>query len=159
DADAIIGLAGAYERMGRTVAAETAYKRAIALKPDYWDGYNSLANFYDRQSKYPEAIAQYQRVIDLTPDNAAAYSNLGAEYQSVGEQQSNTLAENAFRKSIQIAPSYAAYANLGNLYMDEKRYSDSVEATRRALQLNDSDYRVWINLLLAQRLAKDDSGA
>jgi serine/threonine-protein kinase len=60
----------------------------------------------------------------------------------------------SFKKSIQISPTYAAYANLGNLYMDERRYAEAAAATQKALQLNGSDYRVWINLLLQQRLLK-----
>ncbi|HSC46396.1 MAG TPA: protein kinase [Candidatus Acidoferrum sp.] len=157
DAEAISGMAGVYERMGRIQDAEQSYKRAIALKPDYWDGYNSLANFYDRQGKTAEAIAQYQRVIGLTPDNPAAYSNLGAEYTSVGDAPSNEKAEAAFKKSLELSPTYAAYANLGNLYMGESRYQEAADATRKALELNGSDYRVWVNLLLDQRLLHDFS--
>jgi tetratricopeptide (TPR) repeat protein len=159
DADAIRGMAGAYERMGRIAEAETSYKRAITLKPDYWDGYNSLANFYDRQGRAADAVAQYQRVIELTPDNAAAYSNLGAEYESIDEKASNEKAEAAFKKSIELSPTYAAYANLGNLYMGQGRLQEAADATRKALKLNDGDYRVWINLLLQERLLKDSSVA
>jgi eukaryotic-like serine/threonine-protein kinase len=159
DADAIRGMAGAYERMGRVQDAEENYKKAIALKPDYWDGYNSLANFYDRQSRYSDAVAQYRHVIELTPDNPAAYSNLGAEYQSMDDPDSARLAEEAFKKSLALAPTYAAYANLGNLYMGEHRYTEAVEMTQRALKLNSGDYRVWINLLLNQRWLKDEGAA
>ncbi len=159
DPDAIMGVAAAYEQVGRAQDAEERYKTAIALKPDYWDGYNSLANFYDRQGRYSDAVAQYQRVIQLTPDNATAYSNLGAEYQSIGNQASLEKAESSFKQSLQISPTYAAYANLGNLYMDERRYAEAADATQRALQLNGRDYRVWINLLLQQRLLKDNVAA
>jgi tetratricopeptide (TPR) repeat protein len=159
DAEAISGMAGAYERMGRIADAEKSYKQAIALKPDYWDGYNSLANFYDRQSRTADAITQYERVISLTPDNPAAYSNLGAEYTSVGDQASNEKAEAAFKKSLELSPTYAAYANLGNLYMGEGRYKEAAYMTRKALELNGSDYRVWVNLLLDERLLHDFSSA
>jgi len=55
-------------------------------------------------------------------------------------------AETAFQKSIQLAPSYAAYANLGSLYNDQKRYADAAAATEKALAINGKDYRVWHNL-------------
>ncbi|MGB9512705.1 MAG: protein kinase [Candidatus Acidiferrum sp.] len=159
DPEGLIGMAGVYLHMGRPADAEAAYKKAIALRPDYWDSYNSLGNFYDEQGRYPEAVAQYKKVIELTPDNAAAYSNLGAEYMSIGDDASNRLAEEAFRKSIAIAPTYAAYANLGNLYMGLKRYDEAAETTRKALELNDKDYRVWCNLLLDERNRKNEVGA
>jgi eukaryotic-like serine/threonine-protein kinase len=157
DPDALSGIAGLYEHMGRLADAEATYKRAISLRPDYWDGYNSLGNFYDRQGRYQDAIAQYRRVIQLTPDNATTYSNLASEYASVGDAASNAAAEAAFMKSIQLAPTYAAYANLGNLYMGEQRYGDAAKATRKALDLNDKDYRVWVNLLLDERSLKDET--
>jgi eukaryotic-like serine/threonine-protein kinase len=149
DADALMGMAGAYERMERVQDSEATYRRAIGLKPDYWDGYNSLGNFYYRQNRMQDAIAQYERVIQLTPDNAATYSNLAGAYIAIGDAASNVLAEKALQKSIAIAPTYAAYANLGNLYLSEKKYEQSAEATLKALALNDKDYVVWSNLLNA----------
>ena len=159
DPDALIGTADAYERMGRAGDAEATYKKAIALRPDYWDSYNSLGNFYDRQGRYPEAVAEYKKVIELTPDNATAYSNLGAEYTSFGDDASNKLAEEALKKSIQIAPTYAAYANLGGLYSGLGRYDEAAAMTRKALELNDKDYRVWCNLMLDERNRKNEAGA
>ncbi len=156
DAAAVMGMASAYEHTSHAAEAEANYKRAIALRPDYWDGYTALGNFYDRQNRLPDAIAQYRRVIELTPDNPVAYSNLGAEYMSLNDSQSNAAAEAAFRKSIQLAPNYEAFANLGFLYITEKRYADGVQATRQALALNDKDWRVWANLLLAYQWLKDD---
>jgi serine/threonine protein kinase/tetratricopeptide (TPR) repeat protein len=159
DPDVLVGMAGVYERMSRVVDAEATYKKAIALRPDYWDSYNSLGGFYDRQARFTEALAQYKKVIELTPDNAAAYSNLGAEYMAIGDAASNRLAEEALKKSIQIAPSYAGYANLGSFYMGLDRYDEAEAMTRKALELNDMDYRVWCNLLLAERNRKNDAGA
>ena len=159
DPDALIGIATVYERMGRVADAESSFKKAIALRSDNWDSYNSLGGFYDRQGKYAEAVAQYKKVIELTPDNAAAYSNLGAEYQSIGDAATNKLAEEAFQKSIQIGPTYAAYANLGNFYMGLARYDEAAAATRKALELNDKDYRVWCNLMLDERNRKNEVGA
>jgi serine/threonine-protein kinase len=156
DSSAVMGMASVNEHMGHLAEAEADFKRSIALRPDYWDGYTALGNFYDRQNRVQDAIAQYRRVIELTPDNPAAYSNLGAEYMSLNDSQSNTQAEVALRKSIQLVPTYEAYANLGWLCITEKRYADSAAATRKALELNDKDWRVWANLMLAYQWMKDE---
>jgi serine/threonine protein kinase/tetratricopeptide (TPR) repeat protein len=156
DAAAVMGMASVNEHMSHAVEAEANYKRAIALRPDYWDGYTALGNFYDRQNRVQDAIAQYRRVIELTPDNAEAYSNLGAEYMGINDSQSNVAAEVAFQKSIQLAPNYAAYANLGFLHLTEKRYADCVRSTRQALALNDKDWRVWANLMVAYQWLRDE---
>ncbi len=156
DADAIMGMATIYERMSHLAEAEANYKRAIALRPDYWGGYASLANFYDRQNRMQEAIAQQRHVIQLTPDNPVAYANLGAEYMALDDPQSSAAAEAAFKKSIELAPNYQAYANLGLSYFNQRRYADAAVTMRKALELNDKDWRVWDNLLVTYQWLKDE---
>lgn len=156
DAGALMGTADVEEHLGRVQDAEANYKRAIGLRQDYWEGYSALGAFYARQKRVQESIAQYQRVIELTTDNPEAYSDLGVEYMELKDSQSYAAAEAALQKSIQLAPNYQAYANLGWLYMDQKRYAESASATRKALELNDKDWRVWANLQLAYTWLKDD---
>jgi serine/threonine-protein kinase len=159
NAEAIMGVASVYEQMGRTADAEANYKRAAALQSDYWDGYNSLGWFYYRQGRTADAVAQFRRVVELTPDNAAGYSNLAAALVDLGDPQSLAEGESALKKSIQQGPSYPAYANLGHLYIKQKRYAESVEMTRRALALNDKNYYVWDNLLIAYESLHDKQNA
>jgi eukaryotic-like serine/threonine-protein kinase len=68
-------------------------------------------------------------------------------------------AEAALKKSISLGPSYAAYANLALLYMNEKRYADSVAMSQKALQFNDKNYLVWTNLAAAYRLLGQNDNA
>ncbi len=159
DASAEMGLAGNYAAVGRNADAEAAYKRAIALRPDDWNGYNSLGLFYDNQGKYPQAIAEIQKAIALTPDNGQLYFNLGAFYLDTGNASGFSKAEAALKKSLSLEPSYPAYANLGLLYMEEKRYADSAAMTEQALQINNKDFRVWSNLVLAYEWLNDKSKA
>src|SRR5256714_4122165 len=155
DSGALIGLAGVYEQMGHIPDAEASFKRSIALRPDYWEGYSALGAFYARQKRVQDALAQYRRVIELTPDNPEGYSDLGAEYMELKDSESYAAAEAALQKSIQLAPNYQAYANLGWLYLDQKRYAQAAAATRQALELNDQDWRVLAHLLLAYNRVKD----
>jgi serine/threonine protein kinase/tetratricopeptide (TPR) repeat protein len=156
DASALLGLADVYERTGNLASAEATYQRSIALRPDYWEGYSALGAFYSRQKRVQDSLVQYRRVIELTPDSPEGYSDLGLTYMQANDSASYSAAEASFRKSIQLAPNYQAYANLGWLYMDQRRYAESAEATRKALELNDKDWRVWSNLQLAYTWLKDD---
>ncbi len=149
NADALAGEARAYDLAGRTADAEATYKRAIALRPDYWDGYNSLGLFYDDHGRYDEAVVQLQKAIELTPDNAQAYSNLAAAYLDSGDPKKHPQAEAALKKSIELSPSYPAYANLGYLYLNEKRFAEAAEACEKAADLNDKDYLIFANLTAA----------
>ena len=157
DSDAIQGVAANYVLMGRKADAEAEFKRAVALQPDNWDNINSLGRFYVRENRLPEAIAQFQRVIELTPDNATAYSNLAGTYLNLNDSSLFGEAEKDLRKSIELAPSYAAYANLGNLYMEQRRFADAAAMTRKALDLNDRDYLVWDNLRIAYQWLGDEA--
>jgi len=146
DADASSGIAHSYENAGRIQDAETNFKKASALRPDSWVGYNDLGLFYDRQNKYSEAIVALRKAVELTPDNAQVYLNLGAVYIDTGDPKRAADAEQTLKKSIELTPSYPAYANLGQLYYTEKRYRESAEMTEKALQLNNNNYLVWNNL-------------
>jgi len=157
NADALTGEAHSYEHAGRIADAEAAYKKAIILRPDYWDGYNSLGLFYDDQGKYDDAYKQLQHAIELTPDNATAYSNLGAAYVDSGDPKKFAQGEAALKKSIELGPSYGAYANLGDLFLLQNRYAEAADATEKALQLNDKDFIVWANLVAAYEGLKDET--
>jgi serine/threonine protein kinase/tetratricopeptide (TPR) repeat protein len=161
DADALSGVAHSYENAGRIQEAETTFQKASALRPDSWVGYNDLGLFYDRQNKYQESIASLRQAIELTPDNAQVYLNLGAVYIDTGDANLAGDAEQALRKSIALAPSYPAYANLGQLFYTQKRYRESADMTEKALQLNDQNYLVWNNLVNAyvQLQEKDKAAA
>jgi eukaryotic-like serine/threonine-protein kinase len=64
------------------------------------------------------------------------------------------------KKSIELGPGYPAYANLGLLYYNEKRFAESAAMTEKALSFNDNDYRVWSNLVATYDwLGKSDKAA
>jgi len=159
DPSALAGLARAYENAGRIPDAEAAYRRAAAMRPNDWEGYDNLGMFLDRHGKYPDSIAQFKHALQLTPDNAQVLLNLGAAYIDSGDAKALPLAESALKKSIEINPSYGAYANLGDLLYLEHRYREAVEATQHALKLDSADYLVWDNLRLEFDWLHDASGA
>jgi serine/threonine-protein kinase len=153
-ADAVLGLAKSYESAGRAADAEAAYRKAVALRPDSWNGYNQLATFLDDHQRYDEAIEQYRHAMALTPDNAALYSNLAGVYSDMGEQH-YPEAEQNYLKSISLEPTYQAYASLGYLYIQERKYAEAAEAEEKAVHMNDKQYLVWGNLAFAYEGLKD----
>jgi serine/threonine-protein kinase len=81
--------------------------------------------------------------------------NLGAFYLDTGDAKFRPEAAKALKKSIDLTPSYPAYANLGSLYYDEQRYSEAASLTEKALQMNDKNYLVWQNLVSAYQWLHD----
>jgi serine/threonine-protein kinase len=141
--DGLRGEADAYVKLGNSIAAETAYQKAISLRPNYWGGYSWLGTFYSNQSRYGDAIRQFKKVIELAPANYRGYSNLGGIYVLEGQYAE---ALGVLNKSIEIRPSLEAYNNLGNAYFQLRRFSDAANAFQRGLNLDDSDWLLWGNL-------------
>lgn len=159
DADAESGLASMYEDAGRISEAEAAFQKAAALRPDSWKGYANLGAFYDRQNKFPQAVEADQHAIQLTPDNAQVYANLGGACVDSADPNLLPIGEKALRKSLQLSPSYAGYANLGGLLLLERRPAEAEAAIQQALKINASDYDVWNFLLMADEWQKKDAAA
>jgi serine/threonine-protein kinase len=143
NADAIQGMARAYEELGRDAEAEAAFKRGVALRPWGWGEYNSLASFYYRKKRYADAEAQYRRALEVAPDNAAVYSNLGA---TLKHEDKAAEAVKMYRRSIALDPVYPALNNLAVLYYAQRNFRESAETYRKALDLSGRDFIIWGSL-------------
>jgi tetratricopeptide (TPR) repeat protein len=103
-----------------------------------------------------KAITLFKQALGMDPQNTTAYSYLGQLYMAQGD---NNDAINTFKKLVSVlgssASSYTsaatssststtptlqtAYVSLGNAYLQNKQYSDSEKAFKKAEQLNPSD--------------------
>jgi tetratricopeptide (TPR) repeat protein len=156
NADALLGLADSYARVGRSQEAEDTYKRAAAMRPENWSGHYRLGSFYFQQGRFEEAENQFRKVIELTPDNAQAHSGLGT---AMLQRTRSDEAEEELKKSIELRPTYFAYSNLGLVYFAQKRWADAVTMLNAALKLSRNDFRVWANLAVAYEWLSQHSQA
>jgi tetratricopeptide (TPR) repeat protein len=141
DSRAALGMAAAYEALGRMDDAEAMYRHAIAQQPDFWGGYRDLGVFYFNQARYEEAIDQFLIVADLNPFNARAYSNIGAIYFYLDRRQE---AIEMFKLALQIEEDHTVYSNLATLYYYEGQYAEAAEAFEASLRLGDDNpYDTW----------------
>ena len=141
--EALEGVASAYGKLGNTAAAESAFKKAIELRPNYWSVYSWLGEFYFNQARYADAAAMFQKVIDLAPDNYRGYYNLGAVYIFQGRYPE---AIDASKRSIDLRPTLQAYVNLGAAFFLVHRFEDAVGAFQQGLKLDDRESVIWGNL-------------
>jgi serine/threonine protein kinase/Flp pilus assembly protein TadD len=141
--DAYVGLAHAYELLGKAPEAENTYQRAIDLRPQYWGGYNSLGAFYFRQQQYPRAAQMFSKVVALAPDSFHGYDNLGAAYLGQGQYPE---AIETFKHSISLRPTAYAYTNIGTAYFYMHRFDDAASNDEQALKLGGGDFELWWNL-------------
>ncbi len=64
---ASIGLAMAYEKLNQPEKAEATYKQIIALRPNYWRGYDLLGGFYFRNANYAKAEENFRLATEKDP--------------------------------------------------------------------------------------------
>jgi tetratricopeptide (TPR) repeat protein len=139
-------LATAYENQGRLLDAELTYQQAIDLNPDNCVSYSYLGVFYRYQGRYEDAAAQFRQAIQVNSMYAKGYRNLGGAYYLLGREQD---AEKMTMRALEFGPDYAAYSNLAFGYWHQERYADAARFFEKALQLDDTDYRIWAFLASA----------
>lgn len=110
---------------------------------------NNTANQLSEQGNYEEALKAYQAALVEEPDNALIYLNISEALARTGSTQASA---DALAQAVQVgdgAVDAAAYYNLGNLYFEQERYSEAVEAYKLSLLLNANQDDTRFNLELA----------
>jgi len=119
--------------------------------------YIKKGNDLYKQQKYKEAEADYRKSVEKNPDarrdqNIEGNFNLGdalykqKKFADAGEQF-NKLAESASNNKAVTA---AAYHNMGNSFLENKKLEESIEAYKKALLNNPKDDETRYNLAYAQ---------
>ncbi|XP_063142940.1 protein O-mannosyl-transferase TMTC1 isoform X4 [Rattus norvegicus] len=147
-ADAYSSLASLLAEQERFKEAEDVYQAGIKNCPDSSDLHNNYAVFLV-DSGFPEkAVAHYQQAIQLSPSHHVAVVNLGRLHRSLGE---NSMAEEWYRRALQVARTAEVLSPLGALYYNTGRHKEALEVYREAVSLQPSQRD--LRLALAQVLA------
>jgi tetratricopeptide (TPR) repeat protein len=115
-----------YSAMKDYTQAETAFKRAIELRPEHADAYNGLANVYNAQKKFDLASQASAKAAELAGSGTAGGGNADSLYNqgviawNAGKaDEAKTHFQNALKADPNHAPSHfqlgMAYLNLGQL--------------------------------------------
>ncbi|KAF5100436.1 hypothetical protein D0Z03_000814 [Geotrichum reessii] len=110
---------------------------------------------------YTEAVASYSHAIELDPENPVYYGNRSAAYQSMRLYDS---AISDAESAINIDASYSkGYSRLGLALYSKGRYSDSVEAYKKGLNLEGNNptaaMKKGLDAALAKMLSEADVGS
>ncbi|HWY70416.1 MAG TPA: tetratricopeptide repeat protein [Terriglobales bacterium] len=94
--------------------------------------------------QYEPAVSTFQSAVSADSNDDEAYRDLALAYERLNR---NYLAEETYRKAIQVRPSSAAGYVRYSLYLSHQaKYSAAAEQLRRAAQLSPDDGRVWSSL-------------
>jgi eukaryotic-like serine/threonine-protein kinase len=134
----------------RHAAAEAAYRKAIALAPDFALAHSNLGLCLDDQQKQAEAEAACRKAVDIAPTEADAHYHLG---NVLARRQKPAAAEAAFRKTIALEPgAVAAHYNLGNALSSQGRHEEAEACYRTAIGLRPDFALAHNNLGMALKL-------
>lgn len=140
DAEALLGLAEAYENAGDAVKAEQFYQQAISLRPDYWAGYNELGGFYFEHGRYKEAETCLLTVTNLLPLNPYGWNNLGNTQLYQGHFDA---AQTSFNQSLRQQRTPDTLMNLGISLLYQNRCNEAADAFEQGTKLNPNEAELW----------------
>jgi len=123
----------ALEQVGRIEDAIKATEKAVELDPKLVLAHANLLSLYGRVGNLPKAEEQYRAVMALNPDQfPKAHYDYGVLLMTKGEYKE---AEEAFRRAIEINPSYArAHNNLGYLLERKGNLPEAMGEYRKSIE-------------------------
>ena len=129
-----------YQRQGDYEKALRQFETTITFHPLLGlNGiYQSMGAMSAARQNFDAAIDAHSRRADVHPNDPDAHQDLGDTYLRLGRHD-EALAE--FAMTLMLATGRAgAYAGMAQVHLQEGRYADAVESSRRALDL-DADHR------------------
>ena len=109
--------------------AESEFKRAIELDPNYPSAHQWYGNFLLNMGRFQEAIAELERAIELDPLSPVMIANLGRAYRA-SHRYDDAIAQ--YKKTLEIAPNFhLAQNNLIRTYLLKGMYEEVFEQYRK----------------------------
>ena len=116
----------------------------------------SDASYEMANDNFISAEAEYREAIALNPKEDIGKYNLGNAYYN---KEMNDVAMSRFKQAAAVADTksdkHRAFHNLGNTFMNEKKYQEAVESYKNALRNNPKDEETRYNYALAKELLED----
>ena len=119
--------------LGQLDSSVEAYKKALAIKPDYAEAYNNMGVSLRERGTLEEALEAHKKALDIQPDYADAYYNMG---NAIKEQGRLKEAIDAYKKALDIQPDYAeAHNNIGLSLNQQGKLEDALRSYNTAIAI------------------------
>ena len=112
------------------LGAESEYKRAIELNPNYATARYWYSEYLSHSSRHEEAILQSQTALEIDPLSNVTNTAMGEIFYGAGRYDA---AITQLQKAIKVDKDYhRAHRSLGNAYLAVGRYDEAIAAFERA---------------------------
>jgi tetratricopeptide (TPR) repeat protein len=141
--------------------AEPFCRETISIKPDFYEGYNTLGILQLKRGEVLEAEQSFRQVLEKAPNFTLAYANLSVA-QSIGKKPEE--AEASLEKAVRLNDGRVAndvwinaLNNLALAYNEQQKYDKAAENLTRILMLDQNNAPARANLALTlNRLKRYD---
>ncbi len=141
------------KRAVHLAAAESAFQKAVDLKPDYAPAHFQMAVAYEQGGRVDEAIEKMARVEAYNPADVGVTFELGVLYLRRGKENDLARAKAQFERVVLLVPTYAnARWLLASVYEREGNAAAAIEQVEKVLEYNPD------NDTVKQRLSRLRSG-
>jgi len=109
-----------------------------------------------KKGHFQKSEIDYRRALEENPASLQAKYNLANALYKLkkGEEAVNTISPGV-DSIVSLPVKASAYHNIGNYYLSQKKYQESVDAYKNSLRLNPGDMETKSNLAYAQKMLKD----
>jgi protein O-GlcNAc transferase len=124
--------------------AISCYKKALEVRPDYFEAVFNLAKAHQERGNLEKAISRYQEATKLKPDLFQAYFNLGILFQ---ESRHFQKAISFYEKALAAKPEFAeALNNMGTAYQKLDDFDKAISCFQKALELKPEFATAYYNM-------------
>ncbi|HRI02383.1 MAG TPA: tetratricopeptide repeat protein [Pyrinomonadaceae bacterium] len=111
--------------------AESEFKRAIELDPNYPSSHQWYGNFLLNMGRSKEGVAEMERAIELDPLSPIINSNLAKAYRA-DHRYDDAIAQ--YKKTLELMPNFQiAQFHLGNTYILKGMYEEAIDIGRQLM--------------------------
>jgi tetratricopeptide (TPR) repeat protein len=121
---------------GDLAAAETFYKKAIALDANYMPAHYNLGNVFHKTKRYSEALTAFEAAAKIAPDDYEIQVNMGVTLNAMAAY-SKAIA--AFQRGAVFEPNaLEPLINIGISYYRNGQYQQAADAWAKVLERDPS---------------------
>ncbi len=149
-------LGSAYLGLDSLSQAETAFRKAYEINPDFFVNTYRLAHTYRLMGQYNEAIEILIKVRESNQDEISALYDLGINYQSMGNQKEAMKYYSEYRKiaAEEWTKTYPdlpeTYFAIGAITARMSDFESSRKALQKAIKIDSTKHEKFAELLCLQ---------